>query len=67
MPKSADITGVLSRFHVRLGELGLKSTRQRDAIVETFFRLDRHVSVEELLAVLRLLTYGAQHACLTQP
>lgn len=44
---------VLERFHERLGELGLKSTRQRDVIVETFFELDRHISVEELLEEVR--------------
>ncbi len=44
---------VLARFHERLGELGLKSTRQRDVIVETFFSLDRHISVDELLLEVR--------------
>lgn len=49
----AEINAVLARFHERLSELGLKSTKQRDVIVETFFRLDRHISVEELLLEVR--------------
>jgi Fur family ferric uptake transcriptional regulator len=32
---------------------GLRSTDQRKLIVETFFRADNHVSIEELLAVVR--------------
>lgn len=47
------IHGILESFHSRLQEEGLKSTRQRDAIVEVFFRLDQHISADELLAVLR--------------
>ena len=35
-------------FHERLRDAGLKSTRQRDAIVECFFRLDKHITAEEL-------------------
>lgn len=53
MSDPSPIERVLARFHDRLGELGLKSTRQRDVIVETFFRLDRHISVEELLEEVR--------------
>lgn len=49
MSSEFDINEVLGRFHQRLGETGLKSTRQRDVIVETFFRLNKHISVEELL------------------
>ncbi len=33
---------------------GLRSTDQRKLIVETFFRADNHVSIEELLAQVRL-------------
>lgn len=40
----------LERF---LAERGLKSTRQRNLIVETFLGLQGHVSVEELLAKVR--------------
>ena len=49
-----DVSAVLRRFNDRLSEQGLKSTRQRDAIVETFFRLDAHISVEELLEAVRI-------------
>lgn len=44
----------MRRFNERIAERGLKSTRQRDVIVETFFRLDRHISVEELLEAVRV-------------
>ena len=40
----------LERF---LAERGLKSTRQRNVIVETFFGIEGHISVEELLAKVR--------------
>ncbi|MFT4704951.1 MAG: Fur family ferric uptake transcriptional regulator [Bradymonadia bacterium] len=48
-----DVDAILKRFHKRLSELGLKSTRQRDSIVETFFKLNRHISVEEMLEEVR--------------
>lgn len=48
-----DIPEVVNRFNRRLAEDGLKSTRQRDSIVERFFELDRHISVEELLEAVR--------------
>ena len=48
-----DVDDVLARFHKRLSEHGLKSTRQRDAIVRVFFELNRHISVEELLEQVR--------------
>lgn len=48
-----NIEELLPRFHKRLSEAGLKSTRQRDAIFETFFRLDKHISVDELLEEVR--------------
>jgi Fur family transcriptional regulator, ferric uptake regulator len=38
----------LELFHQRIGAAGLKSTKQRDAIVETFFDVNRHISVQEL-------------------
>lgn len=41
---------ILAAFHERLQAAGLKSTRQRDTIVQTFFDLDKHISVDELLA-----------------
>lgn len=39
----------MEAFSQRLQEAGLKSTRQRDLIVERFFQLDEHISAEELL------------------
>jgi Fur family ferric uptake transcriptional regulator len=47
------IDEVMESFRDRLQEAGLKSTRQRDAIVETFFRLDKHISADELLDEVR--------------
>ncbi len=38
----------LSQYHDYLQENGLKSTRQRDLIVEEFFREHEHVTVEDL-------------------
>ncbi len=40
---------LVERFHAYLGEQGLKSTRQRDAIVRCFFKVGGHVSIDELL------------------
>lgn len=48
-----DVDDVLARFHKRLSDHGLKSTRQRDSIVRVFFELNRHISVEELLEEVR--------------
>lgn len=48
-----NIPELLSEFHTRLSEAGLKSTQQRDAIFQTFFRLDKHISVDELLTEVR--------------
>lgn len=45
---------VMGDFHERLQEAGLKSTKQRDVIVETFFRLDKHITADELLEEVRL-------------
>lgn len=40
-----------TKLHSYLKEKGLKTTKQRDQIVETFFSLDkRHVKIEELLS-----------------
>ena len=43
----------LKAFHDRLQSAGLKSTRQRDVIAETFFSRGEHISVEELLTEAR--------------
>lgn len=53
MSSAYDIPEIVRRFNRRLGDDGLKTTRQRDAIVERFFELDTHISVEELLEVVR--------------
>lgn len=50
---SETVDEALEAFHQRLHEAGLKSTRQRDAIVTCFFELDKHISVEELLVETR--------------
>lgn len=42
-----------SMLHSYMLSKGLRSTDQRKLIVETFFRADNHVSIEELLAVVR--------------
>jgi Fur family ferric uptake transcriptional regulator len=42
-----------SILHAYMLSKGLRSTDQRKLIVETFFRADDHVSIEELLAVVR--------------
>lgn len=44
---------VLTAFQERLSEKGLKSTKQRQLIVSTFFELDRHISVDDLLVEVR--------------
>lgn len=45
-----DVHEVLSRY---MAERGLKSTRQRTLIVETFIGAEGHLSVEELWAAVR--------------
>jgi Fur family transcriptional regulator, ferric uptake regulator len=40
-------------FHDFIAEKGLKSTRQRDLILEAFLVSDRHLSIEELYLHLR--------------
>ncbi|MFU8802309.1 MAG: Fur family transcriptional regulator, partial [Bradymonadaceae bacterium] len=47
------IEEAMEAFYQRLQEAGLKSTRQRDLIVERFFRLDKHISADELLEDVR--------------
>ncbi len=47
------ISEIMTEFRTRLQDAGLKSTRQRDTIVESFFRLDKHISADELLEVVR--------------
>jgi Fur family ferric uptake transcriptional regulator len=47
------VSKAMELFHRRLQEGGLKSTRQRDLIVERFFSLNKHISAEELLDAVR--------------
>jgi len=51
--QTEQVADAMSSFHKRLQEAGLKSTKQRDIIVQTFFRLDKHISAEELLEEVR--------------
>ncbi len=50
---SHNVDEAMETFHKRLQDAGLKSTKQRDIIVEAFFRLDRHISADELLDEVR--------------
>jgi Fur family transcriptional regulator, ferric uptake regulator len=43
----------MEAFYERLQEEGLKSTKQRDVIVERFLILDKHISADELLEDVR--------------
>lgn len=51
--KQERLEAAMHAFHERLQDAGLKSTRQRDTIVECFFRLDKHITADELLEVVR--------------
>jgi len=53
---------VLTAFQERLSEKGLKSTRQRQLIVSTFFELDRHISVDDLLVEVRKVRESTGYA-----
>ena len=47
------LQSAMANFRQRLQEEGLKSTRQRDVIVERFFALDEHISADEMLEEVR--------------
>jgi Fur family ferric uptake transcriptional regulator len=49
----SESSAIVRKFNERLSEDGLKTTRQRDLIVERFFALNTHISVEELLEDVR--------------
>ncbi|HEY3359990.1 MAG TPA: transcriptional repressor [Polyangia bacterium] len=51
MPKA--LTELKTRWDEFARRTGLKSTRQRDLIVDEFLRADGHISIEELLARVR--------------
>lgn len=48
-----EIAQALEEFRCRAAAAGLKSTRQRDLIVATFFELNQHISVQELNDVIK--------------
>jgi Fur family transcriptional regulator, ferric uptake regulator len=52
-PTSSDIVKLRSRFEDYSRRHGLKSTSQRDAIVDQFLRSTGHMSIEDLLARVR--------------
>ena len=43
-------TALLEQFRAHLRDQGLKSPRQREVIARTFFAVDNHVSLNDLLA-----------------
>jgi Fur family ferric uptake transcriptional regulator len=49
----AELDHLRSMLNSYMAKKGLRSTDQRKLIVETFFRADNHVSIEELLAHVR--------------
>ena len=42
-----------SRLHQYMSEHGLKNTRQRQVILDTFLRADSHVTLDELLTLVQ--------------
>lgn len=51
--KSPDLDQFRERLNAHMSKKGLRSTDQRRLIVETFFTVDNHISIEELLAAVR--------------
>src|SRR5580700_5327136 len=49
----ADLEHLRTMLETYMDKKGLRSTDQRRLIVDTFFRADNHVSIEELLAQVR--------------
>lgn len=43
-----EVEKAMKAFHARLKDKALKSTKQRDAIAECFFRLNKHITADEL-------------------
>lgn len=52
-PHQPDVDGLMDQFHAYLSKKQLKSTRQRDLIARAFFSHAGHLSIEELLTVVR--------------
>jgi Fur family transcriptional regulator, ferric uptake regulator len=51
--KSPDLETFRERLNAHMNKKGLRSTDQRRLIVETFFKVGDHISIEELLAAVR--------------
>jgi Fur family transcriptional regulator, ferric uptake regulator len=51
--KSPDLDTFRERLNAHMNKKGLRSTDQRRLIVETFFKIGDHISIEELLAAVR--------------
>jgi len=51
--ESSDVDALMGQFHDYLSRKSLKSTKQRDLIARSFFEEHGHVSIEQLLAVVR--------------
>jgi Fur family ferric uptake transcriptional regulator len=52
-PQHPDVDALMDQFHAYLSKKQLKSTRQRDLIARAFFGHEGHLSIEELLGVVR--------------
>jgi len=61
-PVSSEPVDLMTEFAGYLRREGLKSTRQRDLIVETFANHGGHMSVEQLLAEVNRVDSGVGHA-----
>lgn len=48
-----DVDALMDQFHAYLSKKQLKSTRQRDLIARAFFNQAGHVSIEDLLNIVR--------------
>lgn len=62
MTKSAGLQGAQARLGTYMRANGLKLTRQRELILETFLRSQKHISVEDLLRDVRVQDAGVGHA-----
>lgn len=51
--ESANLEHFRALLHEHMEKRGLRKTEQREVIVETFFKSPHHISIEELLAVVR--------------
>ena len=51
-----------NKFRLFIAQKGLKSTRQRDVILDSFLSSDKHISIEELYLKLRSKNPGIGYA-----